>query len=93
MELPNLNDCSYFKKSVLNTNGRSEKLLIYRLKGAPSYRFVFVCPMCSKNNELAGELKTKKIKEGGKTKEYIFLNCNSCNAEFKVEKFKARKRA
>ncbi len=93
MELPNLNDCSYFKKSVLNTNGRSEKLLIYRLKGAPSYRFVFVCPMCSKNNELAGELNTKKIKEGGKTKEYIFLNCNSCNAEFKVEKFKARKRA
>ena len=92
MPLPDLNDCSFFKKSTIAAGDRTERVMIYRLKTDPIFTFEFTCPSCGLKNALKAEMNLKKLRENGKNKEYIVFSCAKCSNEFKIEKFKARAR-
>ena len=87
--LPEPQDCNFIKKSSIQANGRTEMVLVYRLKGSEDFNILFVCPSCGKNSEISGSLNVKKYKEGSKKKEGYYFVCQGCSAEFCVEKFKS----
>ncbi len=91
--LPNIVDCEFFKKGAIYSGQNTEQAFIFKLKGAKDYTFVFNCPACKKSNEFYGDFVLKKAKEGGKQKEYVTFSCKNCNAEFMMERLKARARA
>ena len=91
MDLPDLNNCEFFKKSALSVGGKSEKAFIFKLRNDPQYTFLFTCPKCGAKNEFRSEFNLKEVKEGGKKKMYITFNCKKCATEFLTEKFKVKK--
>ncbi len=89
MDLPNLNDCDYFKKGKINYGTRTESVMIFKLKGKKDYHFIFSCPKCGSKNEYDGQFVLKKMKnEEGKKADFITFSCVKCNEEFALEKFK-----
>ncbi|MGC8516624.1 MAG: hypothetical protein ACP5MT_01885 [Candidatus Acidifodinimicrobium sp.] len=86
--LPNLEDCDYFKKSTVNYDGKESRVLIYKLKTSRDYTFRFLCPKCGFENKFDSDLSTVKKKESGKNKEYISVKCKKCGTEYFIEKFK-----
>ncbi len=90
MRLPDFSQCNFIKKSSINANGKTEKVLIYKLKTDDKHSFMFTCPGCGSDNDYKETLQTKKIKEGGKNKEVYVFRCTKCGAEFSVERLKTR---
>jgi len=82
------NKLNFIKKSFINFEDKTEKLLIYRETGEKDFHFVFKCPKCGKENDFESELKTEKVKEGGKAKEKYIFNCNKCGQVYSVERLK-----
>ncbi len=81
--------CNFIKKSSILSDGKTEKILIYRLVDSPEFHFTFKCPACGADNDFKSELASKKMRVDGKNKELYFFNCQKCHSEFTVEKLKA----
>jgi transcription elongation factor Elf1 len=90
MGLPDLNDCSFFKKSIITADNKIERVIIYRLKTDPTFTFDFTCPVCGFKNAFSGKKEIRNIRENGKNKNYIIFSCKKCSTEFKIEQFKVR---
>ena len=90
MKLPDFSQCNFIKKSGISMNGKTEKVLIYRLKTDDKHSFAFTCPGCGSDNDFKNLLQTKKIRENGKNKEAYVFSCAKCGAEFSVERLKTR---
>ncbi|MCL4399544.1 hypothetical protein M1293_03525 [Candidatus Parvarchaeota archaeon] len=86
--LPEPGDCNFIKKSTIRYGDKTEKVLIYRLKGSPDFHISFKCPSCTIEKEIIGELNIRKYKEGGKKKEGYEFVCDSCNTVFCIERLK-----
>ncbi|MCL4372856.1 hypothetical protein M1384_02200 [Candidatus Parvarchaeota archaeon] len=83
-----INKINFIKKSFINFGDKTEKLLIYRETGEKDFHFVFKCPKCGKENDFESELKTEKVKEGGKAREKYIFNCSGCGQAYSVERLK-----
>lgn len=84
----NIEKVNFIKKSFINFEGKSEKLLIYREQGESAFHFVFKCPKCGLDNEFSSDLISEKARENGKTKERYILGCQKCKQGYSVERLK-----
>ncbi len=84
----NIDKINFIKKSFVNFESKSEKILIYREIGEDNFHFVFKCPKCGKDNDFLGSLNLEKKKEKGKLKEVYTFNCKFCNEGYSIERLK-----
>ncbi len=87
-----VHDLNFIKKSFIIYEGKTERILIYRKAGESSFHYEFTCPKCGYKTDYLGMLESKKIKEGGKNKEYYIVKCQKCGTDFRVEKLKPGKK-
>ncbi len=85
MDVDKLN---FIKKSFIDFNGKTEKVIIYRNRGETDFHFEFKCPKCGENNDFTSELKSEKRKIEGKNKEVYIFNCAKCGNTYSIERLK-----